>query len=263
MDYVEALQYIDGLTNYEKKTGYAYSSTNFDLRRPRELLSLMGDPHLRYPTILVAGTKGKGSTSVMIASILRASGRRVGFYSQPHFHTFRERIRIDDNLITPDDLASAMEAVTPAVSWLRQNRPELGAPTAYEAATAAALHYFALQSPDIVVLEVGLGGRLDATNVAIPLVSVITPISLDHVQLLGNNLAQIAYEKAGIIKENGVVVSAEQPEPAMEIIRLMAAERGAKLVVARPQIVESEDGHIRRDSFLNGEPARPLRERTR
>lgn len=262
MDYTEALDYLDNLTNYEKKTDYAYSSANFDLRRPRELLSLMGDPHLQYPAILVAGTKGKGSTSIMVASILQASGRRVGFYSQPHFHTFRERIRVDDRLIAPEDFASAVEAVIPAMNWLRLHRPDLGMPTSYEVATAAALHYFAKRAPDVVVLEVGLGGRLDATNVVNPLVSVITPISLDHVQILGDTLAQIAFEKAGIIKGNGVVVSAEQPEEAMDVIRRVAVERSARLVVVHPQIVENAGAQGQPETLGDGEPARPRWERT-
>ncbi len=264
MDYQEALRYIDNLTNYEKRTGYSYSPATFDLRRPRELLGLMGDPQLRFPSILVAGTKGKGSVAAMVASILQASGRRVGLYSQPHFHTFRERIRVDDRLISPEEMASAVEAVVPAVSWLRQSRPDLGVPTSYEVATAAALHYFAGQALDLAVLEVGLGGRLDATNVVKPLVSVITPISLDHTQLLGNSVAEIAAEKAGIVKENGVVVCGEQPAEALEVIRRVVAERGARLVRASPRVAEAAGEPLEQPQPLRkGEPAHPRWERTR
>jgi dihydrofolate synthase / folylpolyglutamate synthase len=237
MDYKEALRYLQTFTDFEKKTGYSYTAS-FDLRRPRALLELLGDPHLRFPSILVAGTKGKGSTSVMIASILQASGRRVGLYSQPHLHTFRERIRVNGVLITPDEMAASVEAVVPAVQDLVRQRPELGPPTTYEVATTAAMIFFARQDPDLVVLEIGLGGRLDATNVANPLVSVITPISLDHVQILGNTIAEIASEKAGIIKEDGVVVAARQTEEAIRVIRRVAAERHARLIVAAPNVVQ-------------------------
>lgn len=242
MNYQEALRYLHSFTDYEKKTGYSYSAETFDLRRSRELLALLGDPHLRFPSILVAGTKGKGSTAVMVASILQASGRRVGLYSQPHLHTFRERIRVNGRLIAPQAMASAVERVVPAVEKLLQTRPDLGIPTTYEVATAAAMGYFAGQELDLVVLEVGLGGRLDATNVVNPLVSVITPISLDHVQILGGTIARIAAEKAGIIKERGVVVSSEQPEEAMEVIRQVVVERSARLVVACPEVVEKAAG---------------------
>ncbi|MHB1162419.1 MAG: bifunctional folylpolyglutamate synthase/dihydrofolate synthase [Chloroflexota bacterium] len=261
MDYNEALRYLYSFTDYEKKTGYAYSAETFDLRRPRELLALLGDPHMRFPSVLVAGTKGKGSTSAMLVSILQAAGRRVGLYSQPHLHSFRERIRVNGRPIAPQEMALAVEAVAPAVEELRRTRPELGVPTTYEVATAAAMHYFAAQQPDLVVLEVGLGGRLDATNVANPLVSVIAPVSLDHVQILGNTIAQIAAEKAGIIKEQGVVVAAEQTAEAIQVIRRVASERGARLVVARPEVAESPV-EAPAQPLGEGEAARPRRERT-
>jgi dihydrofolate synthase / folylpolyglutamate synthase len=263
MDYDEALRYIQSFTDYEKQTGYSYSEKTFDLRRPRALLSLMDDPHMRFPSVLVAGTKGKGSTSAMISSILRASGRRVGFYSQPHLHTFRERITIDGELITPLQLAEAVEAVVPAVEGLRGSRPDLGIPTSYEVATAAAMHFFAVQAPDLVVLEVGLGGRLDATNVVEPLVSVITPISLDHVQLLGDTIGEIAGEKAGIIKEHGLVVSSDQAAEAMEVIERTAMERKARLVRAIPPVADSTGGSERPPGGgADVERARPIRDRS-
>jgi dihydrofolate synthase / folylpolyglutamate synthase len=263
MDYDEALRYIYSFTDYEKQTGYSYSEETFDLRRPRALLALMGEPHLEFPSLLVAGTKGKGSTSAMIASILRASGRRVGLYSQPHLHTFRERISIDGDLISPSQLAEAVKSVAPAVEELRRSRPDLGAPTSYEVATAAAMRFFAVQAPDLVVLEVGLGGRLDATNVVDPLVSVITTISLDHVQILGETLPQIAGEKAGIIKEKGLVVSSEQADEAMAVISRTALERRARLVVAAPRFEEAAEVGEQPDAReASHSRSRPLRERS-
>ncbi len=261
MDYSEALNYLNSFTDFEKKTGYS-AAESFDLRRPRELLAILGDPHLRFPSILVAGTKGKGSTGVMVASILRAAGMRVGLYSQPHLHTFRERIRVDDRLIAPEEMAAAVEAVVPVVGELQRVRPELGVPTTYEVATAAAMRYFASRQPDLVVLEVGLGGRLDATNVVNPLVSVITPISLDHVRILGDTIAQIAQEKAGIIKDGGLVVAAEQTEEALGVIRRVAAERSAELLVARPELMEAIDAPARLP-LEEGTPAHLQRERNR
>jgi dihydrofolate synthase / folylpolyglutamate synthase len=264
MNYTDALAYLDSLTDYEKRTGYVYSAETFDLRRPRELLALLGNPQDRFPSVLVAGTKGKGSTSVMIASILRASGRRVGLYSQPHLHSFRERIRVDSKLITSEQFALAVESVIPAVERFRRERPELGMPTSYEVVTAAAFLFFVSQRPDLVVLEVGLGGRLDATNVATPLVSVITPISLDHVHLLGDTIAKIAAEKAGIIKEGGVVVAARQTEEAMGVIRGVATERGARVVVAAA-VAEGEakkNASSPGGTLAEGEPAHPIREST-
>ncbi len=261
MDYAEALRYLYSFTDYEKKTGYS-AAESFDLRRPQELLALLGAPQNRFPSILVAGTKGKGSTSVMVASILQAAGLRVGLYSQPHLHTFRERIRVNGRLISPEETARAMEAVIPAVDELRMNRPDLGVPTTYEVATAMAMHYFASQQLDLVILEVGLGGRLDAANVVTPLVSVITPVSLDHVQILGNSITEIAREKAGIIKERGVVVAADQTEEGLRVIRRVAAERSAQLLVARPDLLESPEEQPAA-ALEEGEPAVPTRERTR
>jgi len=261
MKYSEALRYLYSFTDYEKKTGYS-AAESFDLRRPRELLALLGDPQGRFPSILVAGTKGKGSTSAMVASILRAAGLHVGFYSQPHLHTFRERIRVDDWLIGPQELADVVEAVAPAVEELMGRRPDLGFPTTYEVATAAAMHYFASRSLDLVVLEVGLGGRLDATNVVEPLISVITPISLDHVQILGNTIAEIAREKAGIIKEGGLVVAADQTAEALDVIRGVAAARSARLLVASLHLVDG--GEELTVAPLEGRArAHPRRERTR
>jgi dihydrofolate synthase/folylpolyglutamate synthase len=261
MDYSAALRYLYSFTDYEKKTGYS-AAESFDLRRPRELLALLSDPQLRFPSVLVAGTKGKGSTSVMVASILQAAGLRVGLYSQPHLHTFRERIRVNGVLIAPEEMAAAVEAVVPAVEELKRSRPDLGVPTTYEVATAAAMHYFASRQPDLVVLEVGLGGRLDATNVVTPLVSVITPVSLDHVQILGNTIAQIAHEKAGIIKEQGLVVAADQTAEGLEVIRQVAAERSARLLVARPDLLEGPE-ESPTAPLDERSPAHPRRERTR
>jgi dihydrofolate synthase/folylpolyglutamate synthase len=173
----------------------------------------------------VAGSKGKGSTAATVDSILRASGLRTGFYSSPHLHTFRERIRIDGQLIAQSDVVRLLEHCKPAIEAV----PGI---TTFEIITVLALLHFAQQQVDWVVLEVGLGGRLDATNVVTPVVSVITPISFEHTALLGDTLGKIAREKAGIIKPGVPVVIAPQHAEAMAVFEEVAAAQGSRLVVA-------------------------------
>jgi dihydrofolate synthase/folylpolyglutamate synthase len=165
----------------------------------------------------------------MVGAILQAAGYRVGLFTQPHLHTPRERIQINRQLISPRDFARQVAKVAPYVEE-RLNDPRLGPLTLFEISTAMACDYFARQGVDFAAVEVGLGGRLDATNALCPLVSVITAISFDHTQLLGDTLAQIAYEKAGIIKQNGLVISHPQPARAMAVIRRICRERKARLL---------------------------------
>jgi len=190
----------------------------------RELLAALGDPQRAYRSVHVAGTKGKGSTTAMIASILRASGYHTGMYTSPHLHTFRERIQVDGALISERDLQRWATQLQPLLA----QRPEV---TVFEAITALAMAYMAEQHIDVGVYEVGLGGRLDATNVLSPRVSVITSVSMDHMQVLGDTLGQIAREKAGIIKPGVPVVSAPQQLEALKVIRSIAQERGAPLTM--------------------------------
>lgn len=221
MTYEEALAYIDGLLARERPSALAETDK---LRRVEELLHRLGDPHRRLPTVLIAGTKGKGSTGAMLASIMQASGLRVGLYSKPHLVEYRERIRVDGGLIAPDALAHAVEIVQPHVEAMAYD--PLGVPTYFEVSVALAFLHFALSQVQLTVVEVGLGGRLDATNVADPLVSVITPVSYDHMEVLGTTLEAIAREKAGIIRPGGVVVSASQvPEALAAIIEACARHR--------------------------------------
>ncbi|RLC60871.1 MAG: bifunctional folylpolyglutamate synthase/dihydrofolate synthase [Chloroflexota bacterium] len=224
LTYKDALDYIYGFTDYEKQTAFQYTSERFDLGRVVRLLGLLDNPHHRFRSIHVAGTKGKGSTSAMLASILRAAGYRVGLYTSPHLHTFRERIRLDGEIISEGSVAALTERLQPLVAQV----PDL---TTFEVITVLACEYFAENAADLVVLEVGLGGRLDATNVVTPLVAVITPISFDHVQYLGHTLTAIATEKAGIIKPGVPVVSAPQPAEALTVIEAVCLARGAPLTV--------------------------------
>jgi dihydrofolate synthase/folylpolyglutamate synthase len=229
VNYRAALSYILSFTDYEKVPASLYRAANFDLRRMAELLEGLGNPHLTSTAIHVAGTKGKGSTAAMIASALSAAGYRTGLYTSPHLHTFRERVTIDGEMIAEEEFAALVERLKPEVDEAnrRQNYGEL---TTFEILTALAFAFFAERRVDFQVLEVGLGGRLDATNVVTPRLSVITSISLDHAEVLGDSLAKIAREKAGIIKPGALVVSAPQSSGAEVVIKEVCRHDGASLI---------------------------------
>ncbi len=224
--YRNALAYLSEFVDLERG-GMPAGPLNLD--RTRQLLAALDNPQARYPSVLIAGTKGKGSTAAMVERALRAAGHHTGLYTQPHLHTIRERVRVDGELIDPEHFAVEMDAVRAAAERVC----DAGAPTtAYEVMTALALDYFAQRAVDVAVVEVGLGGRLDATNVLDASVSAITSISLDHTQILGATVEAIAREKADIIKPGRPCVSAPQPASAMAVIRETAALRGAPLRVA-------------------------------
>jgi len=225
-DYQAALDAIFNHVDYERRRSVPYDGVAWDLERTRRVLSLLGDPQRTLRFVHVAGSKGKGSTAACIEAVLRAAAggrRRTGFYTSPHLHTFRERIRIDGQLLARADLVRLLEEARPAI----ESVPGI---TTFEIITVLALLHFAQQEVDWVVLEVGLGGRLDATNVVTPAVSVITPISHEHTALLGTELDQIAREKAGIIKPGVPVVSAPQPPEALGAIQATSIQQGARLV---------------------------------
>jgi len=222
--YQEALDYLYSFTDYSKLSGYVYSADRFDLDRVRQLLRLLGDPQRSFRAVHVAGTKGKGSTSAMIDSVLRQAGYRTGLYTSPHLHSFCERIQINGEPIPRDKVVAGVER-------LRDVAPQVPEITTFELITALAFYYFGAQQAQWAVLEVGMGGRLDATNVITPQVAVITSISYDHMMYLGDTLGAIAAEKAGIIKPGVPVVSAPQPPEAAEVIARIAGERNAPLTV--------------------------------
>ncbi|HEY0603289.1 MAG TPA: folylpolyglutamate synthase/dihydrofolate synthase family protein [Herpetosiphonaceae bacterium] len=224
-EYQAALDYIYSFINYESKMPPTPQHARFNLGRMRRLLRDLGDPHTQFPSVVVAGTKGKGSTSAMLESILRVAGYRTGLFSSPHLHSWRERIQVDRQLIPQTDVIAYVERLKPLVARLG----DLGPPTVFELATALALRYFADRQVDIAVLEIGMGGRYDTVNVVTPLVSVITPISFDHMAVLGSTLPEIASAKAGIIKFRVPVVVAPQMPEAMEVIRDEAAQLQAPL----------------------------------
>lgn len=224
MNYRDTLAYIYTYTNYERKGLPKYTMTNYDLTRIETLLERLGNPHRAFKSLLIAGTKGKGSTAAFSESMLRAAGYHTGLYISPHLHTFRERIQIAGELISEADVVRLVQALRPHLEAI----PGL---TAFEVITALAFQAFAEASVQMAVLEVGLGGRLDATNVSDPVVAVITSISYDHTQLLGDTLSLIAREKAGIIRPGALVVSAPQVPEAMTMIEEICIGRRAELVV--------------------------------
>src|SRR5690348_16961491 len=247
MNYKDALAYLYSLSDFERGGPFSHSPEE-NLPREARLLAAVGTPQKRYNCTLIAGTKGKGSTAAYIERVLREAGLRTGLYTQPDLHTFRERMRVNGQLISEAEAASLLTELRVAVEQI-ERLYEFGPYITYEVATALALLYFARQHVDHAVLEVGLGGRLDATNVTQPLVSVIASISYDHMQILGNTLTEIATEKAGIIKLNGTVVTSAQPPEALLAIAAMCRRQHAEMIRVRtaesdPAQAEVEAGQL-------------------
>jgi len=194
-----------------------------------ELLARLGNPHLKARTVHIAGSKGKGSVAAMIASALTAAGYTTGLNTSPHLHVYNERIRVDGKVITDEELVALVEKVRPEAEVVHK-KATYGQLTTFEVTTALAFSYFELKGADFQVIEVGLGGRLDATNVVRPEVGIITSISFDHMEALGDTLAEIAAEKAGIIKPNSVVVTSPQVNEVAKVIEEACLSREAELV---------------------------------
>jgi dihydrofolate synthase / folylpolyglutamate synthase len=211
-------------------------SHKFDLAHMRVLLAAMQHPERRFPSVLIAGTNGKGSTAATLASILRASGLKTGLYTSPHLIRINERIRVNGQEIGDDDFARLHGQVDATAEKLVQRRDLPWHPSFFEMMTAIAFEYFAREHVEIAVLEVGMGGRLDATNVVEPRLSVITDISLDHQKFLGNTVGEIAREKVGIIRAGGVVVTLPQQPEANDVIGNTILELGARGVSAVPYV---------------------------
>src|SRR3989441_1899450 len=211
-------------------------SHKFDLAHMRVLMAALENPERRSSCVLIAGTNGKGSTAATLASILRASGLRTGLYTSPHLVRINERVRINGGEISDDDFALLHDVVDRTAERLVSEGELPWHPSFFEMLTAMAFEYFARRKVDIAVLEVGMGGRLDATNVIEPRVSVITDISLDHQKFLGNTVAEIAREKAGIIHPGGIVVTLPQQPQANDVIGNTILEMDATAVSAVPYV---------------------------
>jgi dihydrofolate synthase/folylpolyglutamate synthase len=211
-------------------------SHKFDLAHMRVLMGALHHPERKFPAVLIAGTNGKGSTAATLASIVQASGVRTGLYTSPHLVRINERIRINGDEISDDDFALLHGVVDRTAERLVEERELPWHPSFFEMLTAIAFEYFARNKVEMAVLEVGMGGRLDATNVVEPRVSVITDISLDHQKFLGNTVSEIAREKAGIIRPGGVVVTLPQQPRANDVIGNTIMELGAQVVSAVPYV---------------------------
>jgi dihydrofolate synthase/folylpolyglutamate synthase len=246
MNYQQAIDYINGYTDYEK-IGMPHDPAFYDLRRVDELLSLLGDPQKKAGSVHITGTNGKGSVAIMIAYALTAAGYPTGLYTSPHLHSWRERIKIDGELISEAELAQIVADLRPYVEEVNE-RATYGQLTTFEFLTGMAFAYFGKRGVKFQVLEVGMGGKFDATSVITPLVAVITTIGLDHTDVLGNTIAEIAAEKCGIIKPGITVVISPQPPEAAEVIEKTCAERGAKLLV-----VDKDVSWQALDSDLDGQ----------
>lgn len=229
--YDAAMRYVSSMTDYEQMLRVRYNRDTFSLDRMHRLLNLLGDPHLQLKTVHIAGTKGKGSTVAMLSEMLVACGLRVGVYTSPHINDVRERIRINQDMISQAAMTRLICEVEPAVVAMGEDRP-----TFFEIFTALAFLHFADQQVDVAVLETGLGGRLDSTNVVRPLVCGLTSISMDHMHQLGNTLAAIAAEKAGIFKADVPAVSVPQVPEVEGVFRKSAAAARTPLMFAGKEI---------------------------
>jgi len=223
MTYEQAIEFWFARVNYEQRSP---KPSDLRLDRMRALLALLGNPQDRLRLVHVAGSKGKGSTSAMLANILRQAGYRTGLFTSPHLCRVDERIQVDATPITPAELAALMEDVRPAVLAVDAARgPEAAAVTFFEMATALGFLHFVRRRVEAAIVEVGLGGRFDSTNVVLPRVAVITSISIDHTQQLGNTLTSIAAEKAGILKPGRPAISGVRTPEARTVIRQLARMR--------------------------------------
>ena len=238
MNYEAALAYIEAFIDYERSPDFSRQARLYNLNRISLLLKRLGNPHDRLRVIHIAGSKGKGSTAALVASVLTHAGYKTGLFTSPHLITPRERCRIDDELISEADVAFYIEKIKPAIETVSTS--EFGRVSFFEIYTALAFTYFADKATDFAVIEVGLGGRLDATNVVTPVATVITPIGLEHTAILGETYAEIAAEKAEIIKEGCPLALAPQHSEARAVFERVANERKVSIVAAKTHDVEPD-----------------------
>ncbi len=240
MDYLKSIEKVNSLLKFGIRPG---------LERIRELLSRLGDPQNELKFIHVAGTNGKGTVCTLISNVLTAAGYRTGLYTSPYIMDFRERFRIDGEMISKEELSLLTEKVSAEVDDMKRLNIII---TEFEFITALAFLWFLERKCDIVVLEVGLGGRFDATNIiSTPLLSVIMSISLDHTAILGDTVEKIAFEKCGIIKNNGqTVVYADQPDGVLDVVRSAAAENNNTLTIADDSAITPIKDDIHGSEFL-------------
>jgi dihydrofolate synthase/folylpolyglutamate synthase len=248
LNYRQSLEYIYSFSDYET-THKLRDSVSYDLRRVFELMSLLGNPHLKAKTVHIAGTKGKGSVAAMVSAVLTASGYKTGLYTSPHLIDIRERFQIDGEMISEAEFADIINEIKPSVEDVN-SRASYGLLTTFEVMTALCFVFFARRKVDFCVVEVGLGGRLDATNIVSPEVCVITPVNLDHTDVLGDTIAKIAAEKAGIIKPGVTVISAPQVDEAMQVIEKKCFELHSPLIKVGLDITWQDAGSTLEETHL-------------
>ena len=250
--YKQAQEYLLQTMDYEKLTQYKYDTSTFDLKRMEEMMAFVGNPHKKRRCVHITGTKGKGSTSIIIASILKELGLKTGLFTSPHLIYLEERMKVNDRMISQKMFVELINRLKPYVDRIMLKNPTL-MPTFFEIVTAIAFLYFERKKVDISVLEVGMGGRLDSTNIILPEISVITPVSYDHTDRLGHTLDRIAYEKAGIIKEGvPVISSAQEPEP-LSVISKTCKEKDARLYLVGRDILINDIKVTKRNGFYGTE----------
>ena len=228
MEYQQAIDYLYSFSDSEAKL--PRTPAEFNLPQTAALLRAFGEPQRALRCVVVAGTKGKGSTAVLLEAIVRAAGLRTGLWTSPHLHSYRERIQVARQPISQAEFIAAIERVPARLA--NYDQAQFGEPTIFQLGFVLALRHFADQSVDLAILEVGLGGRFDSANSVTPLLSIISSISYDHMAILGDTLAKIASEKAGILKPGVPAITVPQHPEAAEVITRIAAEVGAPLYVA-------------------------------
>jgi dihydrofolate synthase/folylpolyglutamate synthase len=230
--YEEAINYLFARTDYEKEVHLRYNVTTFNLDRMERLLALLGNPHRKIPTVHIAGTKGKGSTATMLAKMLEANHYNVGLYTSPHVVSLHERIMVNGEMISESQMLDLLNRIYAPAEKIAKTEP----PTFFEIMTALAFMHFADAKVDIAVIESGLGGRLDSTNVIKPKVIGITSLSIDHRQQLGNTIDSIAKEKAGVFKRGVPIVTVQQEPAAMRVLKSQSTAVNAPLSVTGDDI---------------------------
>lgn len=240
LNYSRALDKLLSLTDLERVSGQATHTRRYDLSRVRVLLERLGSPHLGTPTVHITGTKGKGSTAAMVSSVLSAQGYTPGLFTSPHLHTFRERIQLDGQPVSEAEFTTLVESVWPELEAINRDGSH-GDVTTFELLTAMAFLHFRRSNAGFQVIEVGLGGRLDSTNLVEPRVCVITSISLDHTSILGDTVERIARDKAGIIKRGCVVVTSPQVPEVMKVLKDACGEQSVPLIQAARECVVTRE----------------------
>ena len=257
--YEDALAFLYKAIDYEKLISYQYNASTFSLDRMVKMLEYVGNPHKSFPSIHITGTKGKGSTAIMMSTILEHAGLTTGLFTSPHLIDLKERIQINHQNISEYEFTSNLNEFRPYIQHLRETEPS-ASPTFFEILTAIAMLYFKKKHVEMAVLEVGLGGRLDSTNVVVPQVSVIANVGFDHTAILGHTLSSIAYEKAGIIKQGVPVVSAVEDSDVLSVIEKTCKEKDARLYLLGRDVWISDCGMRNADLPLNPQVRNPKSE---